>query len=112
MMSRYHGPNTEDGLPHYVKIGGFQHDDAVWLGGKYMGFDTTKEGRKDLQLLGSSEAFRKRLFALSVIDRGFAAKDQQLAKDWSALREQSVDIILGNASKSFRVEEDKRLRLF
>ena len=107
MMSRYHGPNTEDGLPHYVKIGGFQHDDAAWLGGKYMGFDATKEGRKDLQLLGSSEAFRKRLFALSVIDRGFAAKDQQLAKDWSALREQSVDIILGNASKSFRVEEDK-----
>ena len=107
MMSRYHGPNTEDGLPHYVKIGGFAHDDAAWLGGKYMGFDATKEGRKDLQLLGSSDAFKKRLFALNVIDKNFSARNQQLAKDWSALREQSVDIILGSASKSFRVEEDK-----
>jgi len=107
MMSRYHGPNTNDGLPHYVKIGGFAHDDAAWLGGKYMGFDATREGRRDLQLLGSSDAFRKRLFALDVIDKQFSARDQQLAKDWSALREQSVDIILGKASEAFRVENDK-----
>ena len=112
MMSRYHGPNTEDGLPHYVKIGGFAHDDAAWLGGKYMGFDATKEGRKDLQLLGNSDAFKKRLYALDIIDKGFTARNQQLAKDWSALREQSVDIILGSASEAFRVENDKDYNSF
>jgi hypothetical protein len=112
MMSRYHGPNTNDGLPHYVKIGGFEHDDAAWLGGKYMGFDATREGRKDLQLLGSSDAFQKRLYALDIIDKSFTAKNQQLAKDWSALREQSVDIILGNASRAFRVEDDKDYNSF
>ena len=112
MMSRYHGPNTEDGLPHYVKIGGFAHDDAAWLGGKYMGFDATREGRKDLQLLGSSDAFKKRLYALDIIDKGFTARNQQLAKDWSALREQSVDIILGRASEAFRVENDKDYNSF
>lgn len=112
MMSRYHGPNTADGLPHYVKIGGFAHDDAAWLGGKYMGFDATREGRKDLQLLGNSDAFKKRLYALDIIDKGFAARNQQLAKDWSALREQSVDIILGSASEAFRVENDKDYNSF
>jgi hypothetical protein len=105
-MTKYHGPNTEDGLPNYIKIGGFAHDDAAWLGGKYMGFDATREGRKDLQLLGKSDDFQKRLYALNVIDNGFAAKNQQMAKDWRDLRDQSVDIILGNASKAFRVEND------
>ena len=112
MMSRYHGVNTEGGLPTYVKIGGFQHDDAAWLGGKYTGFDATREGRKDLQLLGKSEDFHRRLIALEAIDKGFSARNQQLAKDWKALRDQSVDIILGNASKAFRVETDKDYNSF
>ena len=107
MMSRYHEPNTDDGLPTYVKIGGFQHDDAAWLGGKYMGFDATREGRKDLQMLGSSQRFAMRLKVLDVVDNGFKAKGQQMAKDWQDLKDQSVNIILGNASKAFRVEEDR-----
>jgi hypothetical protein len=111
-MARYHGPNTEEGLPTYVKIGGFEHDDAAWLGGKYMGFDATREGRKDLQLLGKSDDFRKRLYALDVIDKNFVAKNQQLAQDWSALREQSVDIILGSTSQAFRVENDPKYAEF
>lgn len=111
-MSKYHGPNTEEGLPTYVKIGGFEHDDAAWLGGKFMGFDATREGRKDLQLLGNSEDFRKRLYALDVIDKNFSARNQQLSKDWSALREQSVDIILGSTSRAFRVENDEQYSNF
>ncbi len=107
MMSRHHGVNTPDGLPTYIKIGGFEHDDAAWLGGKYMGFDATKEGRKDLQLLGNSDRFATRLRVLDVVDSSFKAREQQMAKDWQDLKNQSVDIILGNASKSFRVEEDK-----
>lgn len=107
MMSVHHGVNTADGLPTYIKIGGFQHDDAAWLGGKYMGFDATREGRKDLQLLGNSDRFKMRLRVLDTVDRGFKAREQQMAKDWQDLKNQSVDIILGNASKAFRVEEDR-----
>ena len=107
MMSVHHGVNTADGLPTYIKIGGFQHDDAAWLGGKYMGFDATREGRKDLQLLGNSDRFKMRLRVLDTVDRGFKARNQQIAKDWQDLKNQSVDIILGNASKAFRVEEDR-----
>jgi hypothetical protein len=107
MMSRHHGVNTDDGLPTYVKLGQYDHNGAAWLGGKYTGFDATREGRKDLQLLGKSEDFQRRLHALNVIDNGFIAREQQMAKDWSDLRNQSVDIILGNGSKAFRFENDK-----
>jgi hypothetical protein len=107
MMSKHHGVNTDDGLPTYVKLGQYDHNGAAWLGGKYTGFDATREGRKDLQLLGKSEDFQRRLHALNVIDSGFIAREQQMAKDWSDLRNQSVDIILGNGSKAFRFENDK-----
>jgi hypothetical protein len=107
MMSKHHGVNTDDGLPTYVKLGQYDHNGAAWLGGKYTGFDATREGRKDLQLLGKSEDFQRRLHALNVIDSGFIARGQQMAKDWSDLRNQSVDIILGNGSKAFRFENDK-----
>ena len=107
MISKHHGVNTDDGLPTYVKLGQYEHNGAAWLGGKYTGFDATREGRKDLQLLGKSEDFKKRLYALNVIDKGFIARGQQMAKDWSDLRNQSVDIILGNGSKAFRYENDK-----
>jgi hypothetical protein len=107
MMSKHHGVNTDDGLPTYVKLGQYDHNGAAWLGGKYTGFDATKEGRKDLQLMRKSEDFRTRINVLNVIDNSFKAREQQLAKDWRDLRNQSVDIILGNGSKAFRVEEDK-----
>ena len=107
MMSKHHGVNTDDGLPTYVKLGQYDHNGAAWLGGKYTGFDATREGRKDLQLLGKSEDFQRRLHALNVIDGGFIARGQQMAKDWTDLRNQSVDIILGNGSKAFRFENDK-----
>ena len=107
MMSKHHGVNTDDGLPTYVKLGQYDHNGAAWLGGKYTGFDATREGRKDLQLLGKSEDFQRRLHALNVIDSGFIARGQQMAKDWTDLRNQSVDIILGNGSKAFRFENDK-----
>tara|TARA_Y100000592_G_C5479029_1_gene324189 strand:- start:1122 stop:2357 length:1236 start_codon:yes stop_codon:yes gene_type:complete len=112
MASKHHGVNTDDGLPTYVKLGQYDHNGAAWLGGKYTGFDATKEGRKDLQLMRKSEDFRTRINVLNVIDNSFKAREQQLAKDWRDLRNQSVDIILGNGSKAFRVEEDKDYNKF
>lgn len=106
VMSAHHGTNTPNGLPTYVKVGQFQHDDAAWLGGKYTGYDATREGRRDLQLLGSSQRFRQRLQVLSVVDGGFATRGHQIAQDWNDLKEQAVNVILGDASAAFRVEED------
>lgn len=106
VMSRYHGTNTPTGLPTYVKIGSFDHDDAAWLGGKYMGYDATRQGRKDLRLMGESQAFKNKLQILDQIDENFKGRDQQISKDWSDIRNQAVDIILGDASEAFRIEKD------
>jgi len=106
MMSVHHGTNAPNGLPTYVKIGQFQHDDAAWLGGKYTGYDATRQGRKDLQLLGESNRFKFRLQMLDYVDSQFGPKDQQLAKDWNELRNQAKNVILGDASKAFKVEQD------
>jgi hypothetical protein len=106
MMSRHYGTNTPNGLPTYVKIGSFQHDDAAWLGGKYTGYDATKEGRKDLRLLGGDSRFKNRLKVLEIVD-GSYKPDVQIVQDWGDLKNQAVEIIMGDASKAFKVETDK-----
>jgi hypothetical protein len=105
MMSKYHGTNTPNGLPTYVKIGSFQHDAAAWLGGKYTGYDATREGRKDLRLLSGDARFKNRLRVLDIVDGGYKP-GVQIVEDWGELKGQAVEIIMGDASEAFRVEED------
>jgi hypothetical protein len=105
--SAFHGTNAPNGLPTYIKMSSLQHDDAAWMGGKYTGYDATREGRKDLRLLGSDQKFQRRLKMLSVMEHNYKAKDQQIAKSWNDLKEQAVNVILGEASKAFKIEGDK-----
>lgn len=108
VMSASLGTNTPKGLPTYVKLGGFEHDDAAWLGGKYTGYDATREGRRDMRLLGGEDRFRQRTKMLKIVDSDFAKlqRGHQLIKDWGDLKDQAVNIIMGDASESFRVETD------
>lgn len=112
VMSVHHGTNTPNGLPTYVKVGQLQHDDAAWLGGKYTGYDATREGRRDLQLLGTSDLFRHRVQLLNMIDGKFNTRGHQLAQDWDDLKEQAVNVILGEASAAFRIETDPAYESF
>jgi uncharacterized protein (DUF1501 family) len=77
------------------------------MGGKYTGYDATREGRKDLKLLGEDKKFQRKLSILSMLEKNYKAKDEQIAKSWNDLKEQAVNVILGEASKAFRVEEDR-----
>lgn len=108
VMSASLGTNTAKGLPTYVKLGNFKHDAAAWLGGKYTGYDATKEGRKDLKLLSGDTAFARRIKILESVDQGFAfeSKGHQIVKDWGDLKDQAINIIMGDASKAFKVESD------
>ena len=107
IASAFHGTNAPNGLPTYIKMSSLQHDDAAWMGGKYTGYDATREGRKDLRLLGSDQKFQRRLKMLSIMEHNYKAKDQQIAKSWNDLKEQAVNVILGEASKAFKIEGDK-----
>ena len=70
------------------------------MGGRYTGYDATREGRKDLQLGVPDERFAARMAMLDRVESNFHSKDM-LAKSWKDLRSQAVEVILGEASKAF-----------
>lgn len=107
VASGFHGTNAPNGLPTYIKVNGLRHDDAAWMGGKYTGYDATREGRKDLQLLGKDSKFHNRLKLLSVIEKNYKGNEHQIAKSWNDLKEQAVNVILGEASRAFKIEQDR-----
>ena len=114
VMSASLGTNTPKGLPTYVKLGSFEHDDAAWLGGKYTGYDATKEGRRDLKLIGSNNKFQRRIDILNSVDSAFSKKQkgQQIVQDWGDLKNQAVNIIMGDASVAFQIEKDPNYASF
>lgn len=112
VTSGFHGTNAPNGLPTYIKMNSLNHDDAAWMGGKYTGYDATREGRKDLALLGQDSKFKKRIKLLSMIEHGYVNKEHELAKSWNDLKEQAVNVILGEASEAFKVEKDLEYDLF
>ena len=105
VVSGAHGTNAPNGLPTYIKMNGIQHDDAAWMGGRYTGYDATREGRKDLQLGVPDKRFAARIAMLNKVESSFQDKSM-LAKSWKELRGQAVEVILGEASKAFKVEQD------
>jgi len=107
VVSGYHGTNADNGLPHYVKVRSIQHDDAAWMGAKHMGYDATREGRRDLQLSSEASRFKARLKTLEMIDKSFDSRGAGLAKEWTDLRAQAVKVLFGEAAKAFKIEQDK-----
>lgn len=106
VVTGFYGTNAENGLPHYIKVNNIQHDDSAWMGGRYTGYDATREGRKDLQLSLPEQRFKARLAMLERVESGFH-KDDLLAKSWKDLRGQAVNVVLGEASKAFKIESDE-----
>ncbi|RLG26701.1 hypothetical protein DRN70_02855, partial [Methanosarcinales archaeon] len=100
------GTNALNGLPTYIKMNSIAHDDAAFMGGKFVGYDATQQGRKDLLLSMELKRFEKRLKFLSVIDKDFG-KGQRLAEQWTELRGQAVEIVAGDASEAFKIEADE-----
>ena len=105
VVSGKFGPNVDSGLPTYIKLNEIQHDDAGWMGGRYVGYDANDEGRKDLLLSVSEERFKLRLKMLERVEYNFQ-KGNLLAEQWKDLRSQAVDVVVGEASEAFKVEND------
>lgn len=107
MTAGVFGTNSErNGIPTYIKMNSIQHDDAAWMGGRYTGYDATQEGRKDLKLGVEEERFKYRLSALKGIEEKFHGNESMLGKQWADLRLQAIDVLLGEASLAFKVEQD------
>ncbi len=105
VVSGKFGPNVDSGLPTYIKLNEIQHDDAAWMGGRYVGYDANDEGRRDLMLGIPQDRFQARLAMLERIDRDFH-RGNMLSDQWKDLREQATSVMIGQASEAFKVEND------
>ena len=108
-----YGTNTKQGgLPTYVKLNANLYDGAAWMGSKYMGYAAAGEGVKDL-IAKDIDRFKQRLIMLETIDKSSKIdKKNQVSKGWTDLRNQAVDVLIGNAGEAFVVEKDKEFNSY
>ena len=109
LVSYVFGTNSEkNGLPTYVKLNRNIHDGNAWLSSKYMGFEATDDGVKTLKINSTPEQFVRRNIMVNDIENG-NGRDDHYFKEWSSLRNQARDIVMGDAAQSFNLEkEDKK----
>lgn len=103
LATKQYGDIGENLLPTYVKVNKGAHDNAAWLGSKYMGYQIDNDGVKNLQLSISPERFNRRLEIVNLIEERNKLKGQHLSKSWSDLRNLAADIMLGDAANTFDI---------
>lgn len=113
VASVMYGTNSEPfKLPTYIKLNSIPYDGAAWLGAKYMGYNATGEGIKDLET-SNKQRFSEKLRILETIERTSPIGDNiRASKDWIELREQASEVILGDATEAFKIEKDKEYDLY
>lgn len=109
-------PNALNGIPNYVKVNQMPHDEAAWLGPKYMGYDSDAEATKNLKLSVSKDKFAQRISMLDKVNSlSFKqGNSQKMFKDWEDTRKTAIDVITGDASKAFdlNLEDEKSKEMY
>ena len=102
LISFMSGANADNGMSTYVKTGRIAHDDAAWIGSTHMGFETNKEGINNLRLNIDKGRFLRRNQMVDTIDK----RGDYLYTEQTKLRQQAVQVILGQAAEAFDVDTD------
>lgn len=110
VVAGQYGTNIKSGLPSYVKLNTIQYDAGAWMGSKYMGYGASGEGVKDL-LLKDTDKFNRRLKMLETLE-SHSKLDQNEAKSWTELKNQAVDVLLGNAGEAFIIDKDPEYDIY
>jgi len=107
VISAMYGVNSEPyKLPTYVKLNNIPYDGAAWLGAKYMGYNASPEGVKDLETK-DKEKFSQKLQILKSIEANSPIGNTlRASKDWIELREQASDVLMGSAIEAFKIDKD------
>jgi len=106
------GPNSSTGLPNYVQLNSHPHTKAATLGQKHAGYEASPKGLGDLSLKVSVDHLQRRRAMLNMIDDNSFIKGHQIAKDYSDLREQAINSLIGNIASVFKIEDDKQYERF
>lgn len=104
MVSGIYGVNTPTGLPSYIKLNSHKHTDGGWLGSKYSGYDRSPDGLGDLSIKLSKDRFSQRVRTINLVE-SFSPVGG-LGQEYTEIRNQAIDVLLGSASKAFMIEDD------
>jgi len=107
VISAMYGVNSQPyKLPTYVKLNNIPYDGSAWLGAKYMGYNASSEGIKDLETK-DKEKFSQKLQILKSIEANSPIGNTlRASKDWIELREQASDVLMGSAVDAFKIDKD------
>jgi hypothetical protein len=113
VISAMYGVNSQPyKLPTYIKLNNIPYDGSAWLGAKYMGYNASSEGIKDLEAK-DKDKFSKRLQILQSIENNSPIGNSiRASKDWIELREQASDVLMGSAVEAFKIDKDPEYDLY
>jgi len=107
VISAMYGVNSEPyKLPTYVKVNNIPYDGSAWLGAKYMGYNASSEGVKDLEAKDKEKFSQKLRILQSLESSSPIGASLRASKDWIELREQASDVLMGSAVEAFKIEKD------
>lgn len=108
VVSHEFGSNSPtNGIPSYVKTRQIEGDDAAFLGVRYNGYDADSEGVANLKPRVPDDRFSRRLKIMSMIDDQDILTKRGLPNSWTELKDQSVEIIRGEAATAFDITKEK-----
>lgn len=95
--------NPINGMPSYVKLSDIRYDKAAWLGATHLGCSSNSE----FSLKTSEDRFKQRLDIVNQFEQANKVTGQHLSSEWSKLRNQAGQIILGDVADSFNYTKEK-----
>ncbi len=110
MISAAHGERNNIGVPNYIQIQKSLHDGPAWLGAKNSGFYTDEDGIKNLQINTSPEQFVRRSKMVEEIEK-YNGRDNHYFSEWSNLRNNAKNIIMGKAAQAFNLKNENQVWL-
>ncbi len=112
IVSRMRGPNNEQGVPTYVRMGGIYADGPAWLGQPYAPFDTSGRARNNMDLKIKADRLDDRESLLHSLDQMDRHIDKTgLMSGLDSFESQAFQLIKSGSKEVFNLErEDPRLR--
>ena len=104
VTSRYFGTTNDNGLPYYVKTNGHYSDGPSWLGGQFEPFDSSGDGRRNMELNLSKTRLDNRIQLLKEFD-----KLDKLNNDTITINEfnkQAYSLLINDAKNAFNIEQE------
>lgn len=105
IISNMFGPISKNGLPVYMVDGRINGDKAAYLGSAYQPFDINSGAARNFVSQVDKENLYIRGQLLNSLDKFH--KDREEINNLTKVKNQAIDMILGQASRAFNLKEER-----